>query len=55
MKEEMIKISLKEEREKMFQGLNSGENKRYFCCPQFRDRLWGVHKFQTGSGATQVQ
>jgi hypothetical protein len=55
MKEKMMKISLKEEIAKMFQSLNSGVNKRYFCCPQIPDRLWGVHKFQRGSGATQVQ
>jgi len=41
MKEEMIKISLKEEGAKMFQSLNSGVNKRCFSCPQIPDRLWG--------------
>jgi hypothetical protein len=55
MKEEMMKMYLKEEGAKMFQSLNSGVNKGYFSCPQIPDRLWIVHKFQTGSGTTQVQ
>jgi hypothetical protein len=45
MKEEMMKISLKEERAKLFQSLNSGVNKRYFSCPQIPDRALGRHKF----------
>jgi hypothetical protein len=39
MKEEMMKISLKEEGAKMFQSLNSGVNKKYFSCRQIPDRL----------------
>jgi hypothetical protein len=40
MKEEMMKISLKEEGAKMFQILNSGVNKIYFSLPPIPDRLW---------------